>query len=323
MKVGFVLYPQILATGVSVPIEMFNAAHLTPGSSAEPLELYTLSQEQGPIKTTGGMKLVADYGFDDAPEVDWVFLPPMWGSPWPVLKSQQKLVTWLQNKHSEGVRIVATGTGVGIAAMAGLLDGRVATTHWYYLPRFRKRFEHVRFQTDHFITHQDGIYCAGSINAQTDLVLFFIEKYFGEDALALVEQQFMHELKRNFSTPYYEPGGQLHDDEVVSHVQSWLRSHLSEQVSMSQLATVSGQSERQLRRRFSNATNESPMNYLLRIRIEEAQSLLRETNLSVSDIAHAVGFNGAAYFSKAFKKVTSLSAIDYRKMVRKKVFSAG
>jgi transcriptional regulator GlxA family with amidase domain len=304
-------------------MEMFNAAHLALGSTSKSLDLYTFATEQGPILTTGGLNLFADYSFSEAPDVDWIFLPPMWGSPWKVLQSQGELLIWLRSKYANGTRIVATGTGVGIAAMAGLLDQRVATTHWYYLPRFRKRFNQVRFQTDHFITHEDGIYCAGSINAQTDLVLFFIEKYFGEDALALVEQQFMHELKRNFSTPYYEPGGQLHDDEVVSLVQSWLRSHLSESITMKQLTEVSGQSERQLRRRFSRATNESPMSYLLRIRIEEAQSLLRETNLTVTDIAHAVGFNGSAYFAKAFKKITSISAIDYRKMVRKKAFSAG
>ena len=179
----------------------------------------------------------------------------------------------------------------------------------------------MNFQTDHFITHQDGIYCAGSINAQTDLVLFFIQNHFGPKALALVEQQFMHELKRNFSTPYYEPGGSVHNDEVVSMAQSWLRSHLSEPVTLRQIAEISGQSERQLRRRFVLATDESPMQYLQRIRIEEAQTLLRETNLSITDIALATGFNNSAYFARSFRKVATMSAGAYRKVVRKKLFS--
>jgi len=238
------------------------------------------------------------------------------------MHSQVELTPWLYRHYLDGARIVATGTGVCIAAHAGLLDDRIATTHWYYMPKFRKRFPRVRFQTEHFITHQDGIYCAGSINAQTDLVLFFIERHFGEDALALVEQQFMHELKRNFTTPYYEPGGNIHDDEVVSLVQSWLRSHVSETVTLGDLANVAGHSERQLRRRFVNATGESPMQYLQRVRIEEAQSLLRESNLSVTDIALAVGFSNPAYFARTFRKVTSMSAGEYRKMVRKKSFTS-
>jgi len=246
----------------------------------------------------------------------------MWGSPWKTIASQPHLLKWLVAKYASGCRIVATGTGVGLACSAGLLDGKVATTHWYYLPKFRQQYTDVQFQTDHFITHQDGIYCAGSINAQTDLVLFFIQNYFGAKALALVEQQFMHELKRNFSTPYYEPGGNVHNDEIVSMAQSWLRAHLSESISMAQLAQRAGQSERQLRRRFVTATDESPMQFLLRIRVEEAQTLLRETNLSITDIALATGFSNSAYFSRAFRKVSAMSAGAYRKVVRKKLFSA-
>jgi transcriptional regulator GlxA family with amidase domain len=302
---------------------MFSAAFLGSSLKTRPeLELFYVAQNTGPVEATGGVKLYAEHDFDSEVQFDWVFLPPLWGSPWKQIQSQLRLHRWLQERYAGGSRIVCTGTGVGMVAMSGLLDDRVATTHWYYLPKFRKRFDQIRFQTEHFMTHQDGIYCAGSINAQTDLVLFFIEKYFGEDSLSLVEQQFMHELKRNFSTPYYEPGGLIHDDEVVSLVQSWMRAHLADSVTMQQLVGVAGHSERQLRRRFFNATHESPMNYLMRIRVEEAQSLLRETNLSVTEIAISVGFNSSAYFSRAFKKATALSAGDYRKVVRKKSFSS-
>ncbi|MDX1474477.1 MAG: helix-turn-helix domain-containing protein [Reinekea sp.] len=323
MKIAFVLYPQLLTTGVSVPVEMFNAANQAMGRlKGEQLQIHYVAQQKGAVTVAGGIQLVADNDFGSELDVDWVFLPPMWGTPWRVMHSQVELSSWLHRHYLDGARIVATGTGVCIAAHAGLLDDRIATTHWYYMPKFRKRFPRVRFQTEHFITHQDGIYCAGSINAQTDLVLFFIERHFGEDALALVEQQFMHELKRNFTTPYYEPGGNIHDDEVVSLVQSWLRSHVSETVNLGDLANVAGHSERQLRRRFVNATGESPMQYLQRIRIEEAQSLLRESNLSVTDIALAVGFSNPAYFARTFRKVTSMSAGEYRKMVRKKSFTS-
>lgn len=208
-----------------------------------------------------------------------------------------------------------------MAASSGLLDDRVATTHWYYLDRFRSRFPRVNFQTEHFITHEDGIYCAGSINAQTDLVLYFIERDFGEDALALVERQFMHEIKRSFNTPFYEPGGHIHDDEVVSLVQSWIRSHISEPITLPQMAVVADQSERQLRRRFTEATGQSPVQYVLKIRLEEARALLRETNLSVTDIALETGFTSLAYFARAFRKAAGLSAGEYRQMVRKKPFA--
>lgn len=324
MKIAFVLYPKILTTGVSIPVEMVNAAVQAKGDHrTESIEMFFVAEKKGPIVVTAGMQLVADYDFNDPINADWIFIPPMWGTPWKTLADQSKLQQWVLNQYVGGSRVIATGTGVGHLVLAGLLDDKVATTHWYYLPRFQKRFNKVKFQTEHFITHQDGLYCAGSINAQTDLVLYFIDREFGKGPLALVEQQFMHELKRTFTTPFYEPGGSTHQDEIVSLAQSWMRSHFPQAITIADVAKIAGQSERQLRRRFSDATEESPQQYLQRIRIEEAQSMLRETNLTVTDIAHAIGFTNSAYFSKTFKKHTFMTPGGYRRVVRKKRFSEG
>ncbi|EAR09052.1 GlxA family transcriptional regulator [Reinekea blandensis] len=322
MKLAFLLYPQILTTGVSIPVEMFHAADQAVGHLAgQGVQVYFVAERIGPVSLTAGIELVAQSDFAKPLDVDFVFCPPMWGSPWQSFTRQRQAQNWLRAQYQQGSRLVATGSGVGMVAEAGLLDGRVATTHWYYLERFRQRFSSVNFQTEHFITHEDGIYCAGSINAQTDLVLYFIEREFGEEALALVERQFMHEIKRDFSTPFYEPGGAVHDDEIVSLVQSWVRSHLNEPISLAQLAAVAGQSERQIRRRFSEATKESPMQYVQKVRLEEARALLRETNLSVTEIASSCGFTGVAYFARVFRQSTGMSAGEYRQMVRKKLFS--
>jgi transcriptional regulator GlxA family with amidase domain len=322
MKIAFVVYPQVLTTGISIPAEMYNAAAQAQGDfHANSLSLTYVSEREGAVPATGGVQLVADSTFATDQLFDWVFIPPMWGSPWHVIQASGALQRWVVTQYQRGSRIVATGSGVGHLAAAGLLDERVATTHWYYLSRFQRRYPKVEFQQEHFITHQDGIYCAGSINSQTDLVLYFINLQFGEKSLALVEQQFMHELKRSFATPFYEPGGGIHPDEVVSLAQSWLRSHLSLPVNIADAADYVGQSERQLRRRFKAATDESPQQFLTRVRVEESQNLLRETNLSVADIAAACGYPNVAYFSRLFKKQTNISPTDYRKVVRKKRFS--
>lgn len=251
MRIAFVLYPQVLATGVSIPAEMYNAAAQAQGDfQGKSLSLCYVAECKGPVPATGGVQLMADSAFDSGQQFDWIFIPPMWGTPWKVIQQCRALQQWVAEQYQQGSRIVATGSGVGHLAAAGLLENRVATTHWYYLPRFQRRYPKVGFQQEHFITHQDGIYCAGSINSQTDLVLYFIRLKFGEKSLALVEQQFMHELKRSFSTPFYEPGGGVHPDEVVSLAQSWLRSNLAADISVADAAIYVGQSERQLRRRF-------------------------------------------------------------------------
>lgn len=321
MKVGFLLYPQVLATAITVPVEMFQAADHVRGKTTSKFSAHFIAPKRQAVELTGGVTLMATDSYDSNNHYDWVFVPPMWGSPWHQLSNQSPMHQWLAQVYARGTKLISTGTGVGHLCEAGLLKGRVSTTHWYYLDRFQKRYPSVDFQKQHFITHQDGLYCAGSINAQTDLVLYFIERHWGEEALALVEQQFMHELKRSFTTPFYEPGGAMHNDELVSLAQSWMRTHLAEPISIKQLTDVVGQSERQFRRRFTTATGLAPLQYLTKIRMEYAQDLLRETNLSMADVAEASGYTNNAYFSKAFRDHASVSPSDYRRIVRSKPFS--
>lgn len=325
MKLAFVISPQALLTGVALPVEMFYAASRfrVRRRAASSLSIQLVADSLQPLRAVGGLNIQADHTFAQADDADLVFVPPMWGTPWPVISQGKALQHWLVEQYQNGARLAATGTGVGHLAEAGLLDGRVATTHWYYLERFRQRYPEVKFEGHHFVTHEDGLYCAGSINAQTDLVLFLIEQTFGEDALALVERQFMHELKRTFSTPYFEPGGAVHHDEGVSLVQSWLRQHLTEDISLAQLARLVDQSERHFSRRFQAATGESPMAYVLRMRLDSARELLRDTNLRVAEVGEACGFRTAAYFGRVFRERLSMTPGEYRKMVRSKLFTAG
>lgn len=324
MKIAFAVCEQALMTGIALPLEMFYAAsrHRVRHRRHENLTLQVVGESDSTV-LTGGLRIVPDTDFERADLADLVFVPPLWGTPWKVLQRSQPLQRWLAKQYQAGARLAATGTGVGHLAEAGLLGGRVATTHWYYLDRFARRYPDIRFEGHHFVTHDEGIYCAGSINSQTDLVLFLIEQTFGEDALALVERQFMHELKRTFSTPYFEPGGAIHHDEGVSLVQSWVRLHLADDITVDTLAGLLDQSVRNFSRRFSQATGESPMEYVQRLRLEHARELLRDTNLTVAEVAELSGYRNPAYFGKIFRQKLSLTPGAYRKVVRSKVFAAG
>ena len=66
---------------------------------------------------------------------------------------------------------------------------------------------------------------------------------------------------------------------------------------------------------FSEQIGRSPKQYLLNKRIERAKELLIETNASIFDIANSVGYDDQLYFSRVFKKKTTLSPIEYRKQL--------
>ena len=81
---------------------------------------------------------------------------------------------------------------------------------------------------------------------------------------------------------------------------------------LSGLAGLARMSEGSLHRVFKEATGQSPIDYLIQLRMHRAMELLGETTLPVTDIAFEVGFNDSNYFTRQFKKVVGMSPSKYR-----------
>ena len=103
-------------------------------------------------------------------------------------------------------------------------------------------------------------------------------------------------------------------------LQSLLIAQYSQPWTINQLCQQSGLSVRTLNRRFQQAIGIAPLAYLKKIRLEQASDLLKDTNLSVMDIALQVGYTDSDYFARLFKQQFFLSPSAFRKSVRNKLF---
>ncbi|MCH8552343.1 MAG: helix-turn-helix domain-containing protein [Natronospirillum sp.] len=324
MKIGFVALPRTLATGITLPCEMLQAAAQLAqarGFSGPTPAFQVLAQDGLGEQVAGGLHLRAQGHWTELLACDHIFVPPLWGNPLPMLRRFPDLVANLAQAARRDIPIVATGTGVCLLAESGTLDQRVATTHWYYFSRFTQRYPQVLLRPRQSITWDRDIFCAGSVNALTDLVLYFIRTWYDEDIMGVIERHFSHEVSRTLSQPYYRLGGLQHDDEDIVAAQAWLLDRLDKPFSLQQLAQAVGLSSRTLSRRFVNATGESPKQYWLQLRLLRAEEMLRETNLSVQDIAELLGFSDASYFIRLFRQRAGVTPNDYRRVSRAKQFS--
>ncbi|MDM4014653.1 helix-turn-helix domain-containing protein [Roseiconus lacunae] len=95
---------------------------------------------------------------------------------------------------------------------------------------------------------------------------------------------------------------------VIPH----LHENFAERLSTEELAEMAGLSVGHYERRFRRAFGASPRQYLVRIRVEQAAKILLETDVTVSEVAHAGGFYDHAYFSRSFRKIMQLSPSQYR-----------
>src|SRR5690606_28478917 len=156
----------------------------------------------------------------------------------------------------------------------------------------------------------------------SDLTIHFIETIYGKRVATHTQRTFFHEIRSQFDRQCYSEENKPHPDEDIVQIQAWIKANCASDISMQNLADMAGMSLRNFNRRFKNATDMSPLQYLLTARIELAMNMLQSTNLCIQEIANAVGYQDIAHFNRQFKHKTSVSPGDYRKTVRAKMFSA-
>lgn len=323
--VTLLLFPRALGTSITLPLEMLNAADAhqrvqQPGSTR--LKIETASMDGEPIAITGGLEIRPNRKLEEIETTDLVIIPGMWGNPKPILRRYTAITEWVKKQHQQDAIICATGTGVCFLAEAGLLDDKAATTHWYYFEQFKRDYPRVKLQTKRFITNSGNIYCAGRMNSITNLIIHFIERFYNHDIARQIEQHFAHEIKQTYESIFYAFDEQRsHHDEEIIQAQQWMLRNYANDICLKEVAEQFDMSARTFNRRFKQATDKTPLEYLQNIRLGTAQDLLKESNLSVAEISYRVGFNDPGYFSALFKKRISLNPRDYRRLVRAKLFS--
>jgi transcriptional regulator GlxA family with amidase domain len=322
--VAALLYPDALATSVTLPMEIFSAAAQTARSHNRkaPGVIYQLAAERaGAVTLNNGLTLHGQLSQWDLPPLDVLILPAIWRTPLPTLRACAPWMDTLRSIAASGTRICSVGTASSLLAEAGLLDGRPATTHWNYFERFARRYPRVALKTRHLITQSDNIYCVGSVNSIADLCVHLVEGWFGSRIARAVEHQFSPEIRQPFQAAAWQdaPRGR-HHDETVLLAQQWLRDRLQGPISLQDMAPALGVSPRTLHRRFRQATGMSPQAYLNALRMNAARDLLRRSNLGIAEIAWQLGLQDASYFSQLFRHSNGVTPGQYREAVRGKLF---
>ena len=102
----------------------------------------------------------------------------------------------------------------------------------------------------------------------------------------------------------------------IDHAKTYFREHYNEDISIEAYSASRNMSTSWFSRCFRSAVGESPMRYILLLRIRNAQVLLETTDGTVSEIARIVGYENPMYFSRIFRKEKGMSPLKYRKSFR-------
>lgn len=266
------------------------------------------------IVTNDGEYIVkTDKLLKDLKKTNLLFLPALYGDIEVALKANKKAVPHFQELYAKGASLASLCIGAFLLAETGLVDGKKCSTHWAYYEEFKTRYPDVEVADGAVITDEGNIYSSGGANSLWNLVLYLLEKYTDRETAILASKYFAIDIDRESQAAFTIFKGQKNhvDDEVID-VQNYIEKNFSNKITIEDMAERVKLSRRTFERRFKQATNNSPIEYLQRVRIESAKRNFEVSRKNISEVMFAVGYSDTKAFRDVFKKITGLTPVDYR-----------
>jgi transcriptional regulator GlxA family with amidase domain len=273
------------------------------------------------IKLNGGLFAVyTDKLLDEVTYTDLVVIPALFGDMEQAISLNQKLIPWIVEKHKQGAEVASLCVGAFLFASTGLLNGKKCSTHWGFANQFRSMFPEVELVDGRIVTEENHLYSSGGANSYWNLLLHLVEKYTDRETAILAAKYFAIDIDRESQSAFAMFQGQkAHTDSIIKTAQEFIEQHIEERPSVEQLADKFGMGRRTFERRFKQATNNSVLEYMQRIKMEAAKRSFESSRKNISEVMYDVGYTDTKAFRTTFKKVTGLTPIEYRNKYNKQV----
>jgi transcriptional regulator GlxA family with amidase domain len=304
------------ATG---PMEVFRHAgtlwnNFTGRRPVPRFRVTTASADGRAVHCDGPIQIQPAVALEAIRKTDLIFIPSTGLSVDDVVERNASVVPWLRHWRDQGAAIASVCSGVGLVAATGMLDGKRATTHWSLAERFRKKYPSVHWMPDLMVTEDHGFYCGGGVNASLDLSLYLVERFCGHDIAMQSSKALLIEMPRAWQAGFAIVAQKNeHSDQIISNAQDWLHQNFQKNFSLATPAKNVGMSLRNFVRRFKQATGDSPLIYLQKLRVAAAKRLLENDHRSMQEISDAVGYQDVAFFRQVFQRHAGVSPGAYRR----------
>lgn len=303
MKLAFIVPSTVELLDLSGPVQVFVEAQFQ-GLQAD-IEFYSYLPE--PMSTAGiGFAHVRGYPKADLKAGDFLFVPGM-SNDYVIgeeFRGERKFFDWLKLNADRGVNVCSICNGAFALGEAGLLDGRECTTHWRRVESLQQRFPKAKVLNDVMYVKSDNIYSSAGISAGIDLALGILEH--------LKDPRFVHKVARGLVV--YHRRQQSHSQQSVyldfrnhinpkiHEVQDYMVENLAAENSIEELASRVAMSPRNLSRVFKEETGCTIVEYLTRLRLENARTLLNNPSYTIEYIAAQCGFKSARQLQRILKE---------------------
>ncbi|EXG81885.1 transcriptional regulator containing an amidase domain and an AraC-type DNA-binding HTH domain [Cryptosporangium arvum DSM 44712] len=291
---------------VGIPAQVFTTR------ASMPYEVRVCGVEPGLVAGGDGLSYHVASGLDVLGWADIVFVP---GYRFPDREEPPRaVVDALIGAHERGARLAAISTGAFALAATGLLDGRRATTHWHYTRALAAKYPRIRVDENVLFVDEKSVLTSAGAASGLDLCLHVLRGDLGVAASN-------HAARRLVAAPY-RSGGQAQYvprsvpeplGEQFAATREWALHHLGEPLTLAALARHAAVSARTFSRRFVEDTGYTPMQWVMRARVDRARELLERSELSVERIAADVGLGTGTNLRLHFQRILGTTPTEYRR----------
>jgi transcriptional regulator GlxA family with amidase domain len=214
-------------------------------------------------------------------------------------------------------RVAAPCTGAFVLAEAGILDGRRATTHWFFARDLKTRYPKVKVEEDRIFVVDGPVWTSAGMSAGIDLALAMVEDDLGVEIARSVARKMVVYHRRTGGQSQFSALLELEpkSDRIQSTL-AYARGHLHTRLSIEELADVAHLSPRQFSRAFRTETGQSPAKAIENLRVEAARLMLEEGQHSIDVVARETGFGDRERMRRAFLRAFGQPPQVIRRNVR-------
>ena len=303
---GFLLLPRFALMSYAAATEPLRAANLLAGTPLYRVTAFSI--DGAPVCASNGLWVPC--AALPAPDLHTLFVcagggPQDWRQP--------ELPPRLRQLARLGVRLGGISGGAFLLAEAGLLAGRDFTIHWEHAPALAEAFSDVTARPARYILDGDRITCGGGV-APLDMMHALIAERMGSGFARRVSDWYLHTTISEPGDPQRASAAErygTHHPALLAALET-MEATIETPLSRAAVAQAAGVSVRQLDRLFAAKFGTTWHAAYLKLRLAQAARLLRQSPLSLAQIAFATGFSSASHFSRAFRNLYGQSPATWR-----------
>lgn len=294
-RIGVVIYAGSNVMSLA-PLAVFELANAAAGKSH--YDIRVLSESGGLVRTSVGMMIETE-AFPPEPDFDTVMIAA--GTAPTETALTPVLLEFVRKAAGASRRLAAPCTGAFVFAEAGILDGRRATTHWFFARELKTRFPKVKVEEDRIFITDGHVWTSAGMSAGIDLALAMVEDDLGvEIARAVAKKMVVYHRRAGGQSQF---SALLELEPKSDRIQSALvyaRGHLGTELSVERLAEVAHLSPRQFSRAFRAETGQSPAKAIENLRVEAARLMMEQGQFPADVVARETGFGDRERMRRAF-----------------------